>query len=52
MGVPLQKMYYLIDQEADIGKTQELLVHDDVSTTRLYARRKSRYEHSPNFNVN
>jgi len=37
--------------EADIGKVQEWLGHANISTTRLYDRRKTRPEDSPTFKV-
>jgi site-specific recombinase XerD len=40
-----------LSHEADIAKAQEWLGHANVSTTRLYARRKPRPEDSPIFRV-
>jgi integrase len=40
-----------LSQEADIAKVQEWLGHANVSTTRLYDRRKTRPEDSPTFRV-
>jgi integrase len=40
-----------LSHEADIGKVQEWLGHANVSTTRLYDRRKTRPEDSPTFRV-
>lgn len=40
-----------LSHQADIGKVQEWLGHANVSTTRLYDRRKSRPEDSPTFRV-
>jgi integrase/recombinase XerD len=37
--------------ESDIAKVQEWLGHANISTTRLYDRRKSRPEDSPTFRV-
>jgi integrase/recombinase XerD len=40
-----------LSHEADIAKVQEWLGHANVSTTRLYDRRKTRPEESPTFRV-
>jgi site-specific recombinase XerD len=40
-----------LDHEADIAKVQEWPGHADISTTRLYDKRKSRPEDSPTFKV-
>jgi len=40
-----------LSHETDIAKVQEWLGHANVSTTRLYDRRKTRPEHSPTFRV-
>ena len=40
-----------LSHEADITKVQEWLGHVNVSTTRLYDRRKVRPEDSPTFRV-
>lgn len=40
-----------LDHDADIAKVQEWLGHANISTTRLYDRRKTRPEDSPTFKV-
>ncbi|MGS0741795.1 tyrosine-type recombinase/integrase [Glaciimonas sp. GG7] len=40
-----------LDHEADIAKVQEWLGHANISTTRIYDRRKMRPEDSPTFKV-
>lgn len=41
-----------LDHSADIAKVQEWLGHSNISTTRLYDRRKTKPEESPTFRVN
>jgi len=40
-----------LEHNADIAKVQEWLCHANVSTTRLYDKRKNRPENSPTFQV-
>jgi integrase/recombinase XerD len=40
-----------LSNDADIAKVQEWLGHANLSTTRLYAQRKTRPEDSPTFHV-
>jgi integrase/recombinase XerD len=43
--------FNVIEVSADIAKVQEWLGYANVSTTRLYDRRKVRAEDSPTFRV-
>ena len=40
-----------LSHDSDIAKVQEWLGHANVSTTRLYDRRKNKPEDSPTFRV-
>ena len=40
-----------LDQDSDIARVQEWLGHTNISTTRLYDRRRSKPEDSPTFKV-
>ena len=42
---------YALENEANIAKVQEWFGHANISTTRLYDRRKTRPEESPTFKV-
>ncbi len=40
-----------LDHDSDIARVQEWLGHANISTTRLYDRRRSKPEDSPTFKV-
>jgi site-specific recombinase XerC len=40
-----------LEHQSDIAKVQEWLGHANISTTRLYDRRKTRPEDSPTFHI-
>jgi integrase len=50
-GLPAAAFTNALSHDSDIAKVQEWLGHANVSTTRLYDRRKSKPEDSPTFRV-
>ena len=40
-----------LEHEAGIAQVQQWLGHANISTTRLYDKRRSKQEHSPTFKV-
>ena len=51
LGLQLTAAINALEHDADIAKVQDWLGHANVSTTRLYDRRKMRPEDSPTFRV-
>ena len=51
MEARIRRRHSALLNNADIAKVQEWFGHANISTTRLYDRRKSRPEDSPTFRV-